>query len=237
MNGSHEPRRTGSRRRRSKGCVAIIGAGIVGLAHAYAAARRGYQVLLFERHPRARGASVRNFGMVWPIGQPNGPLHRTALLSRSIWQEVLKEAKLWHCECGSIHLAYQNDELAVLTEFAAAAKLLGYECCLLEPDEVRERSSAAQGDGLVAGLWSPTEMCVDPREVITRLPDWLHHRFGVELYFDTPIQHISLPWVVAADGRRWHVDRAIVAAGADVRELYPEVFRQAGFRLCKLQMM
>src|SRR5476649_1038138 len=99
-----------------KNSAIVIGAGIVGLATARALAIRGYKVKVFERNERAVGASVRNFGMVWPIGQPTGPLFERAMLSRSIWKEICTEAKIWHDEVGSMHLAYHDDELQVITE-------------------------------------------------------------------------------------------------------------------------
>src|SRR5262245_42299994 len=105
----------------------------MGLAHAYALARRGRRVLVLERHPRAIGASLRNFGMLWPIGQPFGYRYRLAKKSVEIWRGVLAAAGLWFNPCGSLHLAYHEDEQAVLEEFAAAARRREVECELLEP--------------------------------------------------------------------------------------------------------
>jgi FAD dependent oxidoreductase TIGR03364 len=217
--------------------VAIIGAGIVGLAHAWAASRRGWHVLLFERHPRAQGASIRNFGMVWPIGQPNGPAHRAALASRALWLRLADEGGFWVRPCGSIHLAYRDDELAVLEEFSRLSPSIGYECEMLTPGGVFKRSPAARGDSLLGGLWSQLETCVDPREIVARMPPWLHERYGVELLYGVTIEGVARHEVTAAGGGRWVADRIVVAAGADFRLLFPDLYATAGFRRCKLQMM
>jgi glycine/D-amino acid oxidase-like deaminating enzyme len=69
--------------------LVIVGAGIVGLAHAYAAARRGLSVLAADRDCRANGASVRGFGFVdghRPAGRR--PRWRRAGAAGELWLEV-----------------------------------------------------------------------------------------------------------------------------------------------------
>ena len=100
----------------------VIGAGILGLAITRSLAMRGYKVTVFERSEKCVGASIRNFGMIWPVGQPNGLLYERALRSKSIWKEVGKEAGLWYEEKGSLHLAYNDAEVAVINEFAESNK-------------------------------------------------------------------------------------------------------------------
>ncbi len=86
----------------SRADVIVIGAGIVGLGVAWAAAKQGRSVVILERSSWAQGASIRNFGMVWPIGQPQGFRRDLALRNRTLWCELAKAAGLWIEECGSL---------------------------------------------------------------------------------------------------------------------------------------
>jgi glycine/D-amino acid oxidase-like deaminating enzyme len=62
--------------------IAIVGAGVLGLAHALAAARAGMRVVVLDRDAQANGASVRNFGFVTVTGQQAGDCWRRAMRSR-----------------------------------------------------------------------------------------------------------------------------------------------------------
>jgi glycine/D-amino acid oxidase-like deaminating enzyme len=94
----------------------VVGAGIVGLATARALARKGFSVKIFERTHKAVGASIRNFGMIWPIGQPAGKLYNRAIRSRNIWKEIGDESNITYNNCGSLHVACHEDEWQVLQE-------------------------------------------------------------------------------------------------------------------------
>jgi D-hydroxyproline dehydrogenase subunit beta len=216
--------------------VAIVGAGILGLAHAYLAARAGKSVVVLEKNPRATGASVRNFGMVWPIGQPAGGMLALSLRSRELWLEILGQAKLPHRETGSLHVTYRPDEAAVAQEFSELGPKLGYRCSWLKPCEVLERSHAVQPDGLLGGLWSSTEFTIDPRQVMQTLPSFLAERYNVRFAFGTAVTAIEPPVLHTGRGR-WQADTFIVCSGDDFETLYPQHYAVSGLTRCKLQMM
>jgi FAD dependent oxidoreductase TIGR03364 len=216
--------------------IAIVGAGIVGLAHAYLVARSGQTVAVIERNPAALGASIRNFGMVWPIGQPAGAMHQLALRSRELWIEMLTEAQLPCLATGSLHAAYREDEAAVGEEFSQRAPSLGYDCAWLSPAEAISRSDALRIEGLVGALWSPTELTVDPRQIVRSLPRFLDERYGVQFHFNCAVQRIE-HLSVQSPNLRLVANAIIVASGDDFQTLFPECFRNSHLTRCKLQMM
>lgn len=215
--------------------IAIVGAGILGLAHAYHFARSGYRVGVFERGVRAMGASVRNFGMIWPIGQPPGEMRDIALRSRSIWLEALQASGIWHRQCGSLHLAYHEDELAVLAEFTDLAHERGYQCELVSAEAAAERSPVIRPNGLLGGLWSPTELCVFPRQVVAEFPAYLQS-MGVEFHFGTATSHVETGRLVAG-GDEFEANHIVLCTGDDFEALFPKQFSEFGMTRSKLQMM
>lgn len=211
--------------------VAIVGAGILGLAHAYHFARTGKKVVVFERTARAEGASVRNFGMLWPIGQPAGARFDLALRSREHWLSVLTEAQLWHEKTGSLHLAYADDEARVLQELVAREE---FPVVWQEPAAVT--AHGIRRTGLKGALWSESEVSVDPREVLAQLPRFLQERYGVTFHFETTVFGYSHPLIGTSQGP-FEADQLLICSGHDMTTLYPEVLSTEGMRVCKLQMM
>ncbi len=223
--------------------VAIVGAGIIGLAHAWSAAERGHRVTVFERSAWAHDASVRNFGMIWPIGQSAGEWHEVALRSRSRWLQLGAAAGVWVNPCGSLHLAHNNDEWTVLQEFEGHAGKLSYDCKLLTASQVQEISPAANPHGLIGGLFSSSELCVNPRAAVKNIPRWLNEKFGVEFRFSTTVaeirpsdasEGISLR---TSDGATQFADRVVVCSGADIQSLFPQELARHPLLRCKLQML
>ncbi len=217
--------------------VAIVGAGIVGLANAWAAARQGFRVTVLERSPRASGGSIRNFGMVWPIGQPAGARYQTALRSRAAWLELIRAGAIWGNPYGSLHVAHQADEWEVLQEFALLAPGLGVDCELLSPAQVSVKTPAIQPEGLLGGLFSPTEICVNPPQAVRALPAFLTEKFGVQFAFGTTVSRVETGRLTTTTGDTREFDRIMVCGGPDFETLFPELLAQAGMKRCKLQML
>lgn len=222
-------------RNSSKKSAIVVGAGIVGLATARALAIRGYTVTVFERNERAVGASIRNFGMIWPIGQPTGDLYDRAMLSRGIWQEICTEAQIWHDEVGSLHLAYKDDELQAISEYVEVNNKYR-DCVVLNPKQALAKSEAVNPSGLKGALWSGDEMIVEPRVAIGQVAHYLSEKYDVTFYWNTAISRIAYPTVMSGN-TRWEADELFICSGADFETLYPELFQQAEITKCKLQMM
>jgi D-hydroxyproline dehydrogenase subunit beta len=211
--------------------VAVVGAGIVGLAHAVEAARRGLSVAVFERDARARGASVRNFGHGYVTAQ-GGPGLGYARAARERWRELAAAAGFWLAECGTLLLARSPEELAVIREFAA---LRPAEAVVLGPEDARARAPVGP-EGLLGALWTPLDCRVDPREAVPAIAAWLERAHRVRFCWGTSVAGVEPGRLETNRGA--HEARLIVLApGHDLDRLLPEVAERAEVRRCALQML
>lgn len=215
----------------------VIGAGIVGLATARALAQKGFSVKVFERTQKATGASIRNFGMIWPIGQPAGILHDRAMRSRDVWKTICEESDIWYDQPGSLHLAYHPEEWTVLKELYEVFRQEGRPVQLLDKAAVAERSDAAVQQNLLGGLYSSDELIVDPREAIEALPAYLAEKFNIEFYWCKCVSYIADQTVYIGNDEEYEADLIFICSGSDFETLYPEQFAEFAITKCKLQMM
>lgn len=214
----------------------IVGSGIIGLAHALAALKKGWKVTVFERHGRPLGATTRNFGTIWPIGQPVGPLRDRALRSAQTWREMSQLARFTCQPKGSLHVVYNDDAWRVLEEFCALEDSATSTHSLLIPEDIARVAPTISQNDLRGGLFSETEMAVIPTEAAQQLIEWLQKE-GVTFHFGTPVTRVGKYFVQTSDGTSHHFDRLTICSGDEVRLLYPEHLQQAQVIRCKLQMM
>ncbi len=214
----------------------VIGAGIVGLATARALSLKGYNVTVIERSEKAVGASIRNFGMVWPIGQPDGKLYDRAIRSKNSWKEIADSIGLWYDEVGSLHVAHQPDEWLVLQELHEKFTQSGRPVSLMQPVEIANKFAGVNTRNLLGGLYSNTEMIIDPREAIASIPSYLSEYLEIKFIWGRQVNAVETGKVFLGN-EMLEADLVLICSGADFETLYPEQFATLGLVKCKLQMM
>ncbi len=219
--------------------MVIAGGGVLGTMHALAARRRGFEVVQLEREAEARGASVRNFGLVWVSGRKAGPELSLALRARELWAELGAQVPgLGFRAAGSLTLATGDAELALLKEAAALpdAERRGFE--LLDPPAVREANPVLRGE-FTGGLLCRADAIVEPRQVLPALRGFL----ASDGYTWLPGREVTeiVPNAVRDHTGAWHQgDLVILCPGAAHTGVAGRYLARGGVpavRRVRLQMM
>ncbi|WP_432992849.1 TIGR03364 family FAD-dependent oxidoreductase [Dactylosporangium sp. CA-233914] len=149
--------------------VAIVGGGVLGTMHAWHAVRRGHEVVHLERETEARGASVRNFGLVWVSGRAAGPELATALRARELWERIGAEVPgVGFRANGSMTLVRTEAEWAVAETAAARPDAAERGWRLLDAEAVRSVNPALRGEFL-GGLHCARDGAVESRVALPAL--------------------------------------------------------------------
>ena len=224
--------------------IVVVGGGVLGTMHAVMARRRGYEVVHLEREAEARGASVRNFGLVWVSGRKAGPELSLALRARELWEELAGQVPgLGFRAAGSLTLAVDDVELRLLKEAAALPDADRREFELLDPAGVRAVNPALRGE-LAGGLLCRADAVVEPRQVLPALRGYLTATAeGAGGYQWLPGREIVeiAPNAVRDHTGAWHqCDLIVLCTGAaftGVVGRYRSFLARDGVRRVRLQMM
>lgn len=214
----------------------VVGAGILGLATARALALKGYKVTVIEKSQFSLGASVRNFGMLWPVGQPDGALYKRAVRTKEIWLEYLNAQKIPYNACGSLHLAYSQEEMNVVNDIADFFVSKKRPVSVLTKEAVLSNYNGINENGLLGALRSEDEIIIDPREGIKNLPTYLKEKYNINFIWGTAITSVTSNTALAGKNK-YNADIICVCSGADFETLYPEQFKAQPIIKTKLQMM
>ncbi|HEX3948190.1 MAG TPA: TIGR03364 family FAD-dependent oxidoreductase [Acidimicrobiales bacterium] len=225
--------------------LVVVGGGVLGTMHAVEALAAGWEVVQIEREDAPRGASVRNFGLVWVSGRAAGPELDLALRARAKWEEIAARCPGTGFRAnGSLTVVRRPEELAVLEQVVARPDAAARGLRLLEPAEAVATNPALGGlgwdraaDPVLAALHCANDAAVEPRRVLGALRDgclatgryrWLPGREATG---------VADHQVVDGLGERHRGDLVVLCPGAAHRGLVAEVLDRAPLRRVRLQML
>lgn len=220
--------------------LVIVGAGIVGLAHAYEARSRGLSVLVVEKNARCVGASIRNFGFVTISGQGDGDTWRRARHSRDVWNDIAPRAGIQIVHRGSWIFCHRNEAMEVARQFMATPMAAG--CRLFTRAEFGDLGQEFPAldsillEDMQGALYSPLEVRVESREAIGQLAQWLETHESVDFLWHTEALELRVDGLHTSAGRV-SAKRVILCPGAERAGIVASAISEYPIKLCTLQML
>lgn len=214
----------------------IVGAGILGLAHAWAGAKRGLKVKVFERTHTPLGASIRNFGQALVGGQAPGTMLNLARQARGLWAELGQAAGISLHQQGSLLFARTEAEEALLHAFVNGRGIeLDYRTELLRGTALNELYSGRFAHHRAA-LHGLDDQQLYSREALPQIVAYLARELGVEFHFSTLVRDVESGSALTTAGR-FSAKQIVVCSGHDYQTLLAEPMARLQPQVSRLQML
>lgn len=221
--------------------VICIGAGALGTFHAYFAAKKGKKVLLLERDFTPYEGTVRNFGQCVPSGQAIPRWRERGLKTLRTCLDIQSKTDISLRKNGSCYIASDETELQLLQEMQQYNTETGYPSHLLDAEDVYKKYPSLKPGYALGALFYPDEISLEPRTAIGRIIEFVREEAGVVFRNRSTVirceRHNGRIEVQTSDGERFTAGTVFLCSGREFKILYPELFRQSGLRVSKLQMM
>ena len=172
--------------------LAIVGAGIIGLAtaHRYIAKHPGQSVLILEResgfahHQTGRNSGVLHSGIYYAPGSMKAEL---AVAGRSAMVDFCQERGIDHEVCGKVIVATRDDEIERLRALSGRAELNGLSAELIDAGRLTEIEPHCNG---IEALYVPSTGIVSYSKVCEALRIEIEESGG-SVRFDTSVLNVE----------------------------------------------
>ncbi len=144
--------------------VVIIGGGMMGVGLLYHLAEAGWKdVVLVEKGELTSGSTWHAAGQCpsFIANYTMAKIHDYGLRLYPRLEELTGQYVGWH-GCGGIRFATKPEEIDWFKHVAGVAKLIGFECEIIDPGKIRQLNPFVTLDGVLAGAWTTEDGHVDP---------------------------------------------------------------------------
>ena len=221
--------------------LVVVGAGIVGLAHAYEATQRGLKVAVIEKNNRCVGASIRNFGFITVSGQSKKDTWRRARYSREVWKSICEQANIPVLHRGSWVVCQRPEAVDVAQAFLKSD--MGADCRLFTPAEFSslgdhgfQNTQFLNLDAAQGLFYSPYEFRVESREAIPILTEWLSSEHEVDFIWGTEVTDYDNTQVHTSQGS-FLANKVVICPGGEMNGIAKQFISHHPITLCTLQML
>ena len=202
--------------------VLIVGGGIAGLSTAWALARRGVAVELFEQGPLPNPLAS-SYDEHRIIRHAYGRMEGYAQLMPEafrVWEKLWQAIGTSHYEpCGAAYFLRNDD--GWYEGIARSLDDMGIGYRTVAPDEVERRFPMVRPEGLLRVVETQGAGMLFPSRILTDLVVLLG-RLGVTLHAGSKVTEVDLErGTVVKDGRAYGGDAVVVSAGAWADRLVP----------------
>lgn len=221
----------------ASGRAIIVGGGILGTMHALFAVEHGFEVVHLERELVARGASVRNFGLVWVGGRAAGAELELAVRARALWEEIAgRVANLSFRPAGSLTVATGEAELALMKQVCELDDAGVRQWELLDSQTARQ-ANPELSEAIAGALFCRADAIVEPRLAVGCLRQHLLAQSGYTWLPGRTVVELGAAKVRDDTGSCHEGDRVFLCPGATHSGLVAEYIEKPRTRRVRLQML
>ncbi len=169
--------------------VAVIGGGIIGISTAWALAKAGKKVAVFEKGRIAGEQSSRNWGWIRTVGRDPAELP-LALYANTLWQQIQSQVDVGYRQTGLMYLAENDADIRSLQSWCDRSRQYPTGVELLNAEQTAHRLNTPSNRKWTGAAYSAIDGVAEPDLATTAIAG-LARALGVQIYENTAVRALQ----------------------------------------------